>query len=71
MLPLFSTLQRNFHLQESFHKPIFGMRTLDRLDIGKKGHKIKALPFGGEHWKRVPLFQKKGKAFLNFLKITY
>ena len=47
MLPLFSTLQRNFHLQKSFHKPIFG--TLDRLDIGKKGHKIKASPFGDEH----------------------
>ena len=31
----FSTLQRNFHLQKSFHKPIFDI--LNRLDIDKKG----------------------------------
>ena len=43
----FSTLQRNFHLQKSFHKPIFD--TLNRLDTDKKGHKIKASPFGDEH----------------------
>ena len=37
----------------------------------KKGRKIKASPFGDEHGKRVPFFHKIGKAFLNFLKITY
>ena len=68
MLPLFSTFQRNFHLPKSFHKPIFDI--LNRLDIDKKGHKIKASS-GDEHWKRVPFFQKKGKAFLHLLKITY
>ena len=30
----FSTLQRNFHLQKSFHKPIFDI--LNRFDIHKK-----------------------------------
>ena len=30
----FSTLQRNFYLQKSFHKPIFDI--LNRLDIDKK-----------------------------------
>ena len=39
--------------------------------ISKKGYKIKASPFGDKPWKRAPFFQKKGKAFLNFLKITY
>ena len=43
----FSALQRNFHLQKSFDKPIFDI--LNRLDIDKKGHKIKASPFGDEH----------------------
>ena len=35
------------YLQKSFHKPIFDI--LNRLDIDKKGHKIKASPFGDEH----------------------
>ena len=69
MLPLFPTLQRNFYLQKSFHKPIFDI--LNRFDIDKKGHKIKASPFGDDHWKRAPFFQKKGKAFLHFLKVKY
>ena len=31
----YRSLRRNFHLQESFHKPIFGI--LNRLNIDKKG----------------------------------
>ena len=31
----YRSLRRNFHLQKSFHKPIFGI--LNRLDIDKKG----------------------------------
>ena len=43
----YRSLRRNFHLQKSFHKPIFGI--LNRFDIDKKGRKIKASPFGDEH----------------------
>ena len=68
MLPLFSTLQRNFHLQKSFHKPIFD--TLDRLDIGIKGSQNQSIAVWWRTLKKGTL-QKKGKAFLNFLKITY
>ena len=48
LIPLFRLRRGIFiYVQKSFHKPIFDI--LNRLDIDKKGHKIKASPFGDEH----------------------
>ena len=41
MLPLFSTLRRNFHLQKSFHKPIFGiLNRLNKKRVTKSKHRL-------------------------------
>ena len=68
MPPLFRLCRRIFIYRKAFIKPIFDIlnRLLNRL---KKGHKIKASPFGDEHWKRYPFFREKVRLFYIFKKL--
>ena len=62
---------RIYQFLQAFSYIIYNKKQYRYADFFHWTQKIKASPFGNEHWKRVPFFQKKGKAFLHFLKITY
>ena len=62
---------RIYQFLQAFSCIIYNKKHYRYADFLHWTQKIKASPFGNEQWKRVPFFQKKEKAFLHFLKITY